>query len=659
MCGYTPEENVVRLQNSLRGKVLETVKCLLLHPDNIGRIMDTLKARYGQPEAIVHQLMEKACSLPPIKEDNPETLMDMAVSVQHLCATAELGKKLTPTLKLNWAEYRWKLNTVSLTNFSDWAYTLAKAVNAVSFDSSRTPAEATQFNIHELNNTNLFALKLGKGLIIEDYHVIFHEFNLNEFKIILKEYGKIVHTLETFISATDNYSEKISQLEVNNNLVQVKTVLKHKYEQAISMIKNFETKKKSKRSIDFLGSIIKDITGNLDQNDYDIINNQIEQIRKANNILITDNNAQIKINSVFEQRINNLTEIAHKQVTEVHDIIKMSGLSLDSQKSINRKLHIHDIIFALDNIREQLDVIFESTQLAKLGVIPKALLQPQELDFVLNILKDEGLTITSNIEAYEFLETTAVHSNHKIILLIKIPKFRNGNITMIQVEPIPHHNKILNIQKKYVLANDKETYLTNNFIRLEDYYVVKTNEIQNVTDNECEHRLMKAKPSNCAFTQHSDNTEIMRIANFGVLIKNAKSVIINNTCGYGNRNLTGSFFLHLRNCTIFVNEQKFEEKQLQYTAKPDIIPLNAVHIKETIVYLNDIQNLTRLHIKNREKINQIEGVNRHLIIHNTTSAIITFIIILSIIWCMVTKINQVKKEVTIRVQPTLTRDGSS
>ncbi|XP_049548402.1 uncharacterized protein LOC125959616 [Anopheles darlingi] len=338
---------------------------------------------------------------------------------------------------------------------------------------------ATQFYMYELNNTNLFALKLGKALIIEDYHIILHEFNLNNLEAILKEYGKIVNTLDTFISSTN--SIKGNKFEEYNSLVQVQTILKHKYEQAISMMENFENKKISKRSIEFLGSIIKDITGNLDQNDYDVIKSQLGQIRKANNILITDNNAQIKINSVFEQRINNLTEIAHKQAIEFHNVIKKAGLSLDSQKVINRRLHLHDVIFTLDNVRNQLNVIFESTQLAKLGIIHKALLQPREINFVLNILSNEGVKITSNIEAYEFLETKTVQNNHKIILLIKIPKFRHGNNTVIQIEPIPHQNKILNINKKYAIINDKETYLTNNYIALEDYFIVKANEIQNLS----------------------------------------------------------------------------------------------------------------------------------------------------------------------------------
>ncbi|XP_050093824.1 uncharacterized protein LOC126576558 [Anopheles aquasalis] len=153
MCGYTPEENIVRLQSSLKGKALDTVRALLMHPENVDQAIETLKTRFGQPEIIVHQLIDNISRLPPIRDDNPEALMDFAVQVQNLCSTAkacemnehmynitllhQLVQKLSPTLRLNWAEQRTKLGPVSLTDFSAWAFSLAKAVHAVSYSLPR------------------------------------------------------------------------------------------------------------------------------------------------------------------------------------------------------------------------------------------------------------------------------------------------------------------------------------------------------------------------------------------------------------------------------------------------------------------------------------------------------------------------------------------
>ncbi|XP_058064529.1 fragile X messenger ribonucleoprotein 1 homolog, partial [Anopheles bellator] len=90
MCGFTGDENMMRLERSLRGKAYETVKFLLLHPDNVGKVIATLKMRFGQPLRIVHALTEKISRLPPIREGRWDGHIDFAVAVQNCVATIEV-----------------------------------------------------------------------------------------------------------------------------------------------------------------------------------------------------------------------------------------------------------------------------------------------------------------------------------------------------------------------------------------------------------------------------------------------------------------------------------------------------------------------------------------------------------------------------------------
>ncbi|XP_062706189.1 uncharacterized protein LOC134287695 [Aedes albopictus] len=159
LCGFTNDENIVRLQRSLKGRAYEAVKSRLLHPSNISGIMSTLKMLFGQPEVIVHSMMSKINSLPALKEDKLETIVDFAVSVQNFCATVDacgleeyfynmtflhqLVNKLPPSIKLSWAQYRLSLPTVNLTSFSNWLYTLAEAASAVTiFEPKQVRADA-------------------------------------------------------------------------------------------------------------------------------------------------------------------------------------------------------------------------------------------------------------------------------------------------------------------------------------------------------------------------------------------------------------------------------------------------------------------------------------------------------------------------------------
>ncbi|XP_065078253.1 uncharacterized protein LOC135701397 [Ochlerotatus camptorhynchus] len=129
MCGFTEDENIVRLQKSLKGRAYDAVKSRLMHSGNVPGILSTLKMLFGQPEVIIQSLIRKVSSLSSIREDKLETLVDFAVNVQNFCATVDacglqeymynvtllhqLVGKLTPSLKLNWAQHR---RTLSLVN---------------------------------------------------------------------------------------------------------------------------------------------------------------------------------------------------------------------------------------------------------------------------------------------------------------------------------------------------------------------------------------------------------------------------------------------------------------------------------------------------------------------------------------------------------------
>ncbi|XP_062707745.1 uncharacterized protein LOC134288073 [Aedes albopictus] len=147
MCGFTNEENLIRLQKSLEGKAYETARSLLMHPSNVPAIMRTLKMRFGQPEAVVHSLIQKVKALPAIREERLETLVEFAVNVQNFCATVDayeledymynvsllhqLVNKLPATLKLDWARHRQNLQRVNLATFGNWVYSLAEAASTV------------------------------------------------------------------------------------------------------------------------------------------------------------------------------------------------------------------------------------------------------------------------------------------------------------------------------------------------------------------------------------------------------------------------------------------------------------------------------------------------------------------------------------------------
>lgn len=156
--------------------------------------------------------------------------------------------------------------------------------------------------------------------------------------------------------------------------------------------------------------MVKSITGNLDSQDFVTLNNQISVPRNSNNILITENNEQVKNNDLFEKRLNNLTIQAYVLATEINRFIKQAILNLDRTVDWQNILHVQNIIFNVDTVRYHLDTIFESIQLSKLGAISIALLYPTELEYATQFLTSEGVEINSYDQVYEYLEPSAFHN---------------------------------------------------------------------------------------------------------------------------------------------------------------------------------------------------------------------------------------------------------
>ncbi|XP_055589342.1 uncharacterized protein LOC129741628 [Uranotaenia lowii] len=69
MCGFTQEENLIRLQKCLKGKAFDAVRCMLMHPSNVTSIISTLRMLFGNPEVIIYSLISKIQSTPAPRAD--------------------------------------------------------------------------------------------------------------------------------------------------------------------------------------------------------------------------------------------------------------------------------------------------------------------------------------------------------------------------------------------------------------------------------------------------------------------------------------------------------------------------------------------------------------------------------------------------------------
>ncbi|XP_037825844.1 uncharacterized protein LOC119613849 [Lucilia sericata] len=146
-CGFTDQENLIRLQKCLKGQALEAVRGKLMMPATVNFAIETLRMLYGRPEIIHHALQIKLKEHIPVRKDKLDTLIQLALAVQNYRTTMQamglgdylndpmllddLVQKLPCDLKLDWGRYRCSFPRVDIIIFDGWLYNLATCASHV------------------------------------------------------------------------------------------------------------------------------------------------------------------------------------------------------------------------------------------------------------------------------------------------------------------------------------------------------------------------------------------------------------------------------------------------------------------------------------------------------------------------------------------------
>ncbi|XP_058811166.1 uncharacterized protein LOC131676054 [Topomyia yanbarensis] len=149
-CGFSEAENLIRLQRSLKGYALESVRSSLLLPSGVPHVIQILRTLYGRPELLIRSLLEKIKCVPAPRHDRLETIMEFGLAVQnlvdHLAAAQqeshlsnpvlmqELVEKLPGSLRLDWAVYKNRDAVPTLRTFGSFMSRLVTAASEVTFD---------------------------------------------------------------------------------------------------------------------------------------------------------------------------------------------------------------------------------------------------------------------------------------------------------------------------------------------------------------------------------------------------------------------------------------------------------------------------------------------------------------------------------------------
>lgn len=435
-------------------------------------------------------------------------------------------------------------------------------------------------------------------------------------------------------------------LEQKNNSIPLINVLKDLCFEINNSLEKFNSR--SKRSlIDGLGTAIRSITGNLDQNDLTEINANLEALFKNQKGLIEQINK-------YTSFANHITDRHFKDINTIQQNINISLRALneikeklDTQILIQYNIHLAEkLLLTIQNIQRTITLAFN-------GIANLEIITSQELLDITNHLKllytKEELLELDTVHLFKLIEFSkfkVISVNNTITCILYIPILNSNPYSYQKIYPIPNQNyEILLPPKRYrVLGIDGE-YWTD-----ED---CQTIEKQTICKNKFEVEMCSLqKMSTCTFILVINNYQLIhQLTNHKILISSKDPIKVTEACvGKINQETVINNTLissEQRECKISVGNLNFYNTYNNYTYK---VP----KIHKIKFQTSKIIELKQEHLENPFKLKE-EAIklNHELelhplvhIAHISTSAIVLLIILTLLIMICVFRAricNQIKK----------------
>ncbi|XP_062707818.1 uncharacterized protein LOC134288101 [Aedes albopictus] len=149
-CGFSDDENLIRLQRCLKGEALETVRSKLLCPSSVPHVIRTLEMRYGRPGTLIRVMTERIRLLPSPRTNDLNSIIEFGLAVdslvEHLRNSGQGSHLNNPSLlhdlvtklpvdhRLKWAAYKGSLHEPNLTAFGSFMSTMVELAYEVADD---------------------------------------------------------------------------------------------------------------------------------------------------------------------------------------------------------------------------------------------------------------------------------------------------------------------------------------------------------------------------------------------------------------------------------------------------------------------------------------------------------------------------------------------
>lgn len=332
---------------------------------------------------------------------------------------------------------------------------------------------------------------------------------------------------------------------------------------------------------DTIGTVWKFVAGSPDADDLRLINTTI-------NNLISNNNAQVKINEGLVSRLND----SLGKIREAITIFTSSSMEL---YSIN-------IFLNLKHLSDRVKIIIESITLAKLGITNIQLLNQKEIDMIVADIKRNNLPIHTIIESLSYTTTKAAVSNSELVLIITVPRLEDKIYKKIQVYPVTNSNRIIHVPNPYFLSYQHHIYAVSSL----GPAIYQPEDLQE-EESTCVAAILNQEQPECDMVYQPAIPEVMSLDMTHLMINTGTTFNITTNCGLKERVFNEPLLITYTSCTILMNGKEISNNRTDLPGSLIHLPLYGVqiHPKGNITNLS-LDNLNDLHIEMRKEMEAIK-----------------------------------------------------
>lgn len=428
-------------------------------------------------------------------------------------------------------------------------------------------------------------IRIGYDRIIHRINLKPLEDNVEHIEKIMKSFKTIEHLEQTLLEKTTLAKDKLRSL------------IPHRAKRGL---------------MNALGTAIKFIAGNPDNDDLEIIHQSLGILNSQGNKLVNNQMKQIQINELFQGKLNNITDSIRKITSKIsREYNTVQGMKAD--------LEFVNLIWNTDKIIHILEDIEEQVEFSRLGLINKNILSLEEKQLILGKLRKQKLNLNFLDEIFQYTSASVGISGNQAVLLVKTPILDGKTYDLLELHTLRVNDSRIDTYINLVTKHGNTVHYQPTECDICDN--------SNPIEDECIYKILTHQTPTCPLVRSKQATQITEIKQGIVLIDTTESIEVKDSCG-DSRMVSDATIIETGNCTIKIRNFTFygqpdETHQAEY-----LIPIYSKPLqKGNFTNFEDEDFILR--IQNLEELSEVQlslnHTQRRVTIGGSTLLILTFI----------------------------------